>query len=87
MDRADVIFIDSFQKLPPNLDLDQDIRKAFHGKWFFMIYQQTGTKTMRGGSKAAFDGDQILKIEKNEDYRENLVYANKNRYNDAPDLK
>ncbi|NJW53562.1 ParB N-terminal domain-containing protein [Salinimicrobium oceani] len=87
INRADVIFIDSFQKLPPNLDLDQDIRKAFHGKWFFVIYQQTGTKTMRGGSRAAFDGDQILKIEKNDDYRENLLYANKNRYNDAPDLK
>ena len=74
----DANFIDSFQKLP-DLDLDLDIRKAFNGKWFFIIYQQTGTKTMRGGSKAAFDGDQILKIEKNEDYRENKVYANKNR--------
>ena len=82
----DAIFIDSFQKLP-DIDLDSDIRKAFNGKWFFAIYQQTGTKTMRGGSKAAFDGDQILKIEKNDDYRENKVYANKNRYNDAPDLK
>ena len=88
IEAADVIFIDSFQKLPPNLDLDQDIRKAFDGKWFFVIYQQTGTKSMRGGSKAAFDGDQILKVSKDpEDYRNNYVYANKNRYNDAPDLK
>lgn len=84
----DAIFIDSFQKLPPHLDLDANIRKAFNGKWFFIIYQQTGTKGMRGGSKAAFDGDQILKVAKDsEDYRENYVYANKNRYNDAPDLK
>lgn len=84
----DAIFVDSFQKLPPNLDLDRDIRKAFDGKWFFIIYQQTGTKGMRGGSKAAFDGDQILKVAKDsEDYRENYVYTNKNRYNDAPDLK
>ena len=82
----DAIFIDSFQKLP-DIDLDSDIRKAFNGKWFFVIYQQTGTKTMRGGSKAAFDGDQILKIEKDEDYRKNKVYTNKNRYNDAPNLK
>jgi hypothetical protein len=83
----DVIFIDSFQKLP-QIDLDTDIRKAFNGKWFFIIYQQTGSKSMRGGSKAAFDGDQILKVNKNEeDYRRNYVYANKNRYNDIPDIK
>jgi len=42
---------------------------------------------MRGGSKAAFDGDQILKIKKHENYQYNYVFANKNRYNDAPDLK
>jgi len=42
---------------------------------------------MRGGSKAAFDGDQILKIKKLENYQDNYVFANKNRYNDAPDLK
>lgn len=84
----DCIFIDSFQKLPGNVDLDSDIRKAFNGKWFFVIYQQTGTKGMRGGSKAAFDGDQILKVSKDpEDYRENYVFANKNRYNDIPDIK
>ncbi len=88
IDKADVIFIDSFQKLPLNVDLDHDIRKAFNGKWFFVIYQQTGTKSMRGGSKAAFDGDQILKVQKDaEDYKNNYVYSNKNRYNDAPDLK
>jgi len=43
---------------------------------------------MRGGSKAAFDRDQILKVHKDpEDYCNNYIYANKNRYNDAPDLK
>ncbi len=82
----DHIFVDSFQKLPP-IDLDKDIRKAFNGKFFYLIYQQTGTKAMRGGSKAAFDGDIILKIEKGKDYRDHFVYANKNRYNDAPGLK
>jgi len=83
----DIVIIDSFQKLP-EIDLDKDIRKAFNGKWFFVIYQQTGTKSMRGGSKAAFDGDQILKVNKDpEDYRNNYVYPNKNRYNATPEMK
>jgi hypothetical protein len=83
---SDAIFFDSFQKLP-DIDLDQDIRKAFNGKLFYLIYQQTGTKTMRGGSKAAFDGDQILKIKKHENHQENYVFANKNRYQEDPELK
>lgn len=87
IDSVDAIFIDSFQKLPPNIDLDEDLRKAYNGKWFFVIYQQTAGKTMRGGSKAAFDGDIILRIKKHEDYRENYAYANKNRYSDIPDIK
>ena len=82
----EAIFFDSFQKLPP-IDLDKDIRKAFNGKWFFVIYQQNGTKGMRGGSRAAFDGDIILKVKKGDDYRDNYVYANKNRYNDEPELQ
>jgi hypothetical protein len=87
IERSDAVFFDSFQKLP-DIDLDKDIRKAFNGKLFYLIYQQTGTKSMRGGSKAAFDGDQILKVHKDpEDYRNNYIYANKNRYNDTPDLK
>jgi hypothetical protein len=86
IERSDAIFFDSFQKLP-DIDLDRDIRKAFNGKLFYIIYQQTGTKTMRGGSRAAFDGDQILKIKKHENYQDNYVFANKNRYNNAPDLK
>ena len=81
----EAIFFDSFQKLPA-IDLDKDMRKAFNGKWFFLIYQQTGTKGMRGGSRAAFDGDIILKVKKADDYRNNYVHANKNRYNDKPEL-
>ena len=81
----EAVFFDSFQKLPA-IDLDKDMRKAFNGKWFFLIYQQNGTKGMRGGSRAAFDGDIILKIKKEDDYRDNYVFANKNRYNDAPEL-
>ncbi len=81
----EAIFFDSFQKLPV-IDLDKDMRKAFNSKWFFVIYQQTGTKGMRGGSRAAFDGDIILKVKKADDYRDNYVYANKNRYNDMPEF-
>jgi hypothetical protein len=84
--RSDAVFFDSFQKLP-DIDLDKNIRKAFNGKLFYIIYQQTGTKTMRGGSKAAFDGDQILKIKKHENYQDNYVFANKNRYQEDPELK
>jgi len=82
----DAIFFDSFQKLP-KIDLDRDIRKAFNGKLFYVIYQQTGTKTMRGGSEAAFDGDQILKIKKHDNYKENYAFANKNRYQEDPEIK
>ncbi len=39
---------------------------------------------MRGGSESQFDGDVILFVEKNPDYRESYVYANKNRYQDKP---
>ena len=42
---------------------------------------------MRGGSEAAFDGDQILKVKKHENYKENYVFANKNRYQENPDIK
>jgi len=39
---------------------------------------------MRGGSKATFDGDIILKLDKAPDYRNSFVYANKNRYQNKP---
>jgi len=86
IEASDAIFFDSFQKLP-KIDLDRDIRKAFNGKLFYVIYQQTGTKTMRGGSEAAFDGDQILKVKKHDNYKENYAFANKNRYQEDPEIK
>lgn len=86
IEASDAIFFDSFQKLP-KIDLDRDIRKAFNSKLFYVIYQQTGTKTMRGGSEAAFDGDQILKIKKHDNYKENYAFANKNRYQNDPEIK
>lgn len=33
---------------------------------------------MRGGAKAGFDGDVILCMEKDADFRKSYVYANKN---------
>ena len=39
---------------------------------------------MRGGSKSQFDADIVLFTEKKEDYRNNYVYADKNRYQDKP---
>jgi hypothetical protein len=86
IEASDAIFFDSFQKLP-KIDLDRDIRKAFNGKLFYVVYQQTGTKTMRGGSEAAFDGDQILKIKKHDNYKDNYAFANKNRYQEDPEIK
>ena len=35
---------------------------------------------MRGGAKSQFDGDIIMKIDKGEDFKENEVYHDKNRY-------
>lgn len=87
IDSVDAVFIDSFQKLPKEVRLDEDLRKSYNGKLFCVIYQQTAGKTMRGGSAAAFDGDIILKVQKHEDYRDNYVEANKNRYNDEVGLK
>ncbi|WP_282089425.1 hypothetical protein [Aquimarina algiphila] len=89
----DVIFVDSFGKLQRliksfKLELDDHIRKAFDGKLFFLIFQRTTGKTMRGGSDSEFDGDVILQVEKpDEDYRNNYLVARKNRYNEIPMLK
>lgn len=88
----DVIIIDSFSKLQEmnnKIGLDKDFRKAYNGKLFVIIYQQTTDGKMRGGSKSQFDGDVILQIEKQPDYKNNFVFANKNRYqrNNLDDLK
>lgn len=86
----DVIIIDSFSKLQEmdrSCQLDKDFRKAYDGKLFIIIYQLTGDGKMRGGSKSQFDGDCIAFIEKNDNYKENFVYWDKNRYQDKPELK
>jgi antirestriction protein ArdC len=82
----DVIFIDSWAKLVElntKANFDQDFRKKFNGKLFFVIFQRTSSGEMRGGSKGAFDGDVILKVEVDrDDFRNNFIYNHKNRYND-----
>jgi len=79
----DIIFIDSWGKITEQnsgIDFDSDLRRKFNSKLFFVIFQRTQDGKMRGGSKAQFDGDVILKISKADDFRENYVYADKNRY-------
>ncbi|MFL0083700.1 zincin-like metallopeptidase domain-containing protein [Tenacibaculum maritimum] len=83
----DVILIDSFAKLRrinKKFDLDEDLRKKYDGKLFIIIYQLTSDGKMRGGSESQFDGDIILFVEKDPDYRKSYVYANKNRYQNKP---
>lgn len=79
----DVVIVDSWNKVSEqdkNLDFDRDLRKKFDGKLFVTIFQRTVAGTMRGGSKAQFDGDVILKIEKGLNFKDNYVVADKNRY-------
>lgn len=81
----DVVMVDSWNKIKqmsPNVDFDRDLRKAYNGKLFFTIFQRTQDGKMRGGSQAQFDGDIILKVNKEVDFKNNYIYANKNRYQD-----
>jgi len=79
----DVIVIDSFSKLQEmqkGCELDKDFRKAYDGKLFIIIYQQTTDGKMRGGSKSQFDGDVICFVKKEPNYQDNYCYMDKNRY-------
>ncbi len=83
----DCIFIDSWSKIAEEdrtVDFDKHLRKGFDSKLFVTIFQRTTSGTMRGGTKSAFDGDVILKMEKDADFRNSFVYANKNRYQNKP---
>lgn len=85
--KNDVIVIDSFtkmQEMHKGFEVDKDLRKKYDGKLFLVIFQQTTDGKMRGGSKSQFDADIVLFTEKKTDYRENYVYADKNRYQDKP---
>jgi len=84
IENYDCIFIDSWGKMQSGqkLDFDTDLRKKFNGKLFFVIFQRTVNQTMRGGAAAQFDGDIIMKINKDKDgdFKQNYVYHDKNRY-------
>lgn len=83
----DVIVIDSFEKMreiDKTVQVDKDFRKKYDGKLFIIIFQLTGDGKMRGGSKSQFDVDIVLFTEKFDDYRENYIYPDKNRYNNVP---
>ena len=87
----DIVFVDSWGKVADidrDLDLDRDIRSAYDGKLFFVIFQRTSQGSMRGGSRAQFDADMVMKVEKDVfDYRNNYAYWDKNRYSSEPGLR
>jgi len=79
----EVIVIDSFakmQELERGFEVDKDLRKKYDGKLFLVIFQQTADGKMRGGTKSQYDADIVLFTEKFDNYEENFVYADKNRY-------
>lgn len=83
----DVIVIDSFakmQEIEKGFEVDKDLRKKYNGKLFLVIFQLTTDGKMRGGSKSQFDADIVLFTQKEQDYRNNYVWADKNRYQDKP---
>lgn len=82
-----VVAVDSWGKLE-GLSLD-DFRRSFDGKFFPIIYQRTGTGSMRGGSAAQFDADIVAKVKKDPegDYQLNYVFFDKNRYQDKVGMK
>ena len=88
--RNDVIVIDSYTKMKEifkGFEVDKDLRKKYNGKLFIVIFQQTVTGSMRGGSKSQFDADIVLFTQQFDDYEKNFIYASKNRYNSQKNLK
>jgi len=80
---SEVVVIDSFSKMQEmhkGFEVDKDLRKKYNGKLFIVIFQQTTDGKMRGGSKSQFDADIVLFTEKMADYKDNYIYADKNRY-------
>jgi ParB/RepB/Spo0J family partition protein len=80
---VDYIFIDSWQKLEKminGINMDQDIRNAFDGKVFLIIFQQTTTGRTKGGADKVFDADVVLKGFAGSSFNENYFIADKNRY-------
>ncbi|WP_394760069.1 hypothetical protein [Flavobacterium sp.] len=87
VENNDVIVIDSYtkmQEMVKGFEVDKDLRKKYNGKLFIVIFQQTTDGKMRGGSKSQFDADIVLFTKKEADYRDNYIYADKNRYQNKP---
>lgn len=85
--KSEVVIIDSFskmQEMQKGFEVDKDLRKKYDGKLFIVIFQQTTDGKMRGGSKSQFDADIVLFTEKMADYRDNYIFADKNRYQNKP---
>jgi hypothetical protein len=72
------------QEMQKGFEVDKDLRKKYDGKLFIVIFQQTTDGKMRGGSKSQFDADIVLFTEKMADYRDNYIFADKNRYQNKP---
>jgi len=88
VEQYDIVFIDSWQKLLRKLGngfrIDEDLRQAFDGKVFVVIFQQTTEGRTKGGSEVVFDGDIITKMYKGETFSENYAFFDKNRYTLVP---
>lgn len=83
----DVIVIDSWQKLVEligSTKFDQELRKAYDGKLFIIIFQETVDGKAKGGSDKVFDGDIIIKGEKGASFSQNYLYPEKHRYTKVP---
>lgn len=87
IEQYDIILIDSWQKLlrmVGPLRLDEDLRKKFNGKVFVVIFQQTTTGRAKGGSEVVFDGDIIIKMQREPEFINNYAFFDKNRYTLMP---
>src|SRR5690606_9426968 len=86
LENYDFPAIDSWNKVYEfyGIDFDNDLRKRLNGKLIVAIFQRTQNGQMRGGAKAAFDGDVILEVVKDEDFRNSYIQARKNRYQETP---
>ncbi|MDP2687515.1 MAG: zincin-like metallopeptidase domain-containing protein [Aequorivita sp.] len=83
----DAIFADSWQKLIAmigTIRLDEDVRKKFNGKVFFIVFQQTTEGRTKGGASIVFDGDIVIKMVKTGSFNDNYAYFDKNRYTTIP---
>jgi len=73
----DAVFIDSWGKIPNvNQDDFDKLRKEHPDTMFIVIFQSTTNGTVRGGSKAEYDGGIVIQVANG-----GRAYCEKNRYN------